>query len=977
MTGSAFLPDGYVVERELGRGGMATVFLARDLKHGRRVAVKVMRPELALVLGAERFQREIRLAAQLQHPHILPVFDSGESAGRLWYTMPFVEGESLRPMLDRAGPLAVDEALRIAREVADALSYSHAQGIVHRDIKPENILFSNGHALVADFGIARVLQDAGGQRLTETGVGIGTAEYMSPEQSLGEDSVDGRSDLYALAAVLYEMLAGEPPFTGPNAQAILAKRMTQPVPSVRTLRETVPESVDAALIRALARTPADRFPNTGEFAAALSAPSVTVGLTHHGSRARWALLALALPVAGAAWYLWHARPAVPGAASVLAVLPFVPTSADTGLVRLGRDLATTIGASLDGVGDIRTVDRLTILSQVPEHGAALALREAAALGRRLGATSVVHGSLAREGARVRLDVGLYTGDSLQPLAQGTVLAAPESLSALTDSVVWQLLQGIWRHGAPPTPTIQAITTRSVEALRAFLDGERLLVAGQPDEARAAFGRAIAADSSFWFAYFRYGNPAGWVDAEADSATVHTYWAHRGQLPKRERLLIEASRLDSGLTRQRQKLDELVHLYPDYSPGWWMLGDQLLHAYPQIGAGPAEARNAFERVVALTPTMVYGWEHLAWAAQEIPDTATGARAVEALDRMGAGPTFVHNEAMDKPLMYRTWLALERRNGSADALLDSAYQSVVIPGRDVFVPSLLLQGEGYPALQIGFNRRLLRHGLPPNGARITSWFIALTWAVRGAWDSALAARDQRVRDPADTLALLRRYQTAVLAAWVGALPPGEAARRRPAAAPLVVGLGPGYRAELAWLDGVLAVAGNDLKGVTASRAALKTSGGVWWSYLDRSLGAFESDLQHDRRTAASAMAALEWELAEGNPYFAGDDATPHVLLRGVDRLAAAQWLQDQGDGTQALRLLASAGSTFEDRIPLAPLAFLLSARIEASLGDTGAARRDYQRFLQRYDMPLPPHRHLVVEAREALARLADTAALPTEH
>jgi TolB-like protein len=958
---------------------MATVYLAQDLKHGRRVAVKVMRPELALALGSERFQREIHLAAQLQHPHILPVFDSGETAGRLWYTMPFVEGASLRALLDREGPLAIEDALRIAREVADALSYSHAQGIVHRDIKPENILFSNGHALVADFGIARVFHDVGGDRLTETGLGVGTPEYMSPEQSLGEGGVDGRSDLYALAAVLYEMLAGEPPFTGPNAQAILAKRMTQPVPSVRTLRGTVPTSVEAALIRALARVPADRFRNTGEFVAALTAPAPpqrTRRIARAGAPVRWALLALALPAAGTAWYLLRSQTAVPVAASVLAVLPFVPTNSDTGLVRLGRDLATTIGASLDGVGDIRTVDRLTILSQIPEHGAVLPLNEAAALGRRLGATSVVHGSLARDGSRVRLDVGLYTSDGLEPLARGTVLAAPESLSALSDSVVWRLLEDIWSHGSPPTPTIEAITTRSVDALRAFLDGERFLVAGRGDEAKAAFGRAIAADSSFWFAYFRYGNYMGWVEAEADSATVHAYWTHRQQLPERERLLIEASRVDSGFTWQRRRLEELVRRYPDYSPGWWMLGDQVLHFYASIGARPVEARNAFEHVVALTPTMVYGWEHLAWAASEIEDTVTVARALEALERMDAGPTFVHNEAMDKPLLYRTWLALQRRDGSADALLDSAYQSVVIPGRDVFVPSLMLQAGGYPALQIAFNRRLLRHGLPPNGARITSWFIALAWAMRGAWDSALVARDHLVRGPADRLAILRGYQTAVLAAWVGALAPGEAAKRRPVVAPLVMGLGPGYRAELAWLDGVLAVAGNDRKGLTAARGALKASGGEWVSYLDRSLGAFESDLRGDRRSAAKAMAALEWELADGSPFFADDSATPHAFLRGVDRLAAAEWLQDQGDGAQALRLLASDGSTFDDRLPLAPLAFLLSARIEASQGDTTAARRDYERFLLRYDMPLPPHRHLVVEAREALARLADTAALPTD-
>jgi eukaryotic-like serine/threonine-protein kinase len=258
---------------------MATVFLARDLRHDRPVALKVLHPDLAHALGPERFQREIRLAARLQHPHILTVFDSGEAAGQLWFTMPYIEGESLRSRLDRERQLPVEDALRIAREAAQALEYAHQHGVIHRDIKPENLLLTqDGNTLVADFGIARSLSGAE-QRLTETGLAVGTPAYMSPEQASGEHDLNARSDIYSLGAVLYEMLAGEPPFTGPTAQAVIAKRFSGVVPSVRQARPTVPEAVDQAVTRALAVVPADRFASASELARALAPPAASTGAT--------------------------------------------------------------------------------------------------------------------------------------------------------------------------------------------------------------------------------------------------------------------------------------------------------------------------------------------------------------------------------------------------------------------------------------------------------------------------------------------------------------------------------------------------------------------------------------------------------------------------------------------------------------------------------------------------------------------------
>jgi Tol biopolymer transport system component len=267
----------YLIQRELGRGGMGLVFLAEDLKHGRKVALKVLRPELAQSLGADRFLREIRISAQLNHPNILTLIDSGSAAGFMYYVLPYVEGESLRDRLDRERHLPIDDAVRITREVADALAYAHSMGVVHRDIKPENILFESGHPVVTDFGIAHAVTEAGGERLTESGLAIGTPAYMSPEQAMAVDAVDARSDIYSLACVLYETLAGAPPYTGPTPHAILARKTLDPVPGLRVVRDTVPPAVEAAIMRALAKVPADRYATAHDFSTALSSAGDAAG----------------------------------------------------------------------------------------------------------------------------------------------------------------------------------------------------------------------------------------------------------------------------------------------------------------------------------------------------------------------------------------------------------------------------------------------------------------------------------------------------------------------------------------------------------------------------------------------------------------------------------------------------------------------------------------------------------------------------
>ncbi|MDQ3136908.1 MAG: serine/threonine protein kinase, partial [Gemmatimonadota bacterium] len=320
----------YLVERELGQGGMATVYLAHDLRHDRQVAIKVLRPELAAVIGADRFLSEIRTTANLQHPHILPLFESGAADSFLFYVMPFIEGESLRDRLTREKQLPIGDAVRIASEVASALDYAHRHRVIHRDIKPENILLHDGRALVADFGIALAASKAGGSRMTETGMSLGTPHYMSPEQAMGEREITARSDVYALGCVLYEMLIGEPPFTGPTAQAIVAKVMTEKPARLATRRDRVPPQVEDAVLTALEKLPADRFATAAKFAEALAAPASVAAVRANAATAapRWRR---------------HAGPIIAGLAAVAAVATALAVRnsgarAPAGVNRLGVEL---------------------------------------------------------------------------------------------------------------------------------------------------------------------------------------------------------------------------------------------------------------------------------------------------------------------------------------------------------------------------------------------------------------------------------------------------------------------------------------------------------------------------------------------------------------------------------------------------------------------------------------------------------------
>jgi TolB-like protein len=520
------LRDRYVLERELGRGGMATVYLALDLKHGRLVALKVLHPELAQALGPERFLREIQIAAHLQHSNILPLFDSGTADGLPYYAMPYVDGESLRARMRRERQLGLEDALRIIHEVAAALGHAHARGIIHRDIKPENVLLTrDGQALVADFGIARALDAAGGEKLTETGLALGTPAYMSPEQAAGDGQPDSRSDIYALGCMLYEMLAGQPPFTGGTAQAILARHAVDPVPSLSTVRATVPPTVEHAITKALAKVPADRFATAGEFARALTAGAAN----RQPQRVRLLLGALGLVALLAfAAVVLHNRiaprgtgtvPAVPGVTR-LAVLPF-ENLGDSANAYFADGVADAIRGKLTALRGLEVIARASSMAyrasdKPPEEVA----RE---LGVRYLLTGTVRWAKVKNGAsRVQVSPELVeVGGAGAPASkwQQPFDAALTDVFQVQADIAGRVAEALnLTLGAAQRQTLKAKPTASLPAYDAYLKGEA--AAAQftridgPSLQRAIdlYERAVALDSHF-------------VDAWTQLARAHAlyYW----------------------------------------------------------------------------------------------------------------------------------------------------------------------------------------------------------------------------------------------------------------------------------------------------------------------------------------------------------------------------------------------------------------------------------------------------------------------
>jgi tRNA A-37 threonylcarbamoyl transferase component Bud32 len=980
----------YALARELGRGGTATVYLARDTKHNRPVAIKVLDTELARWVGAGRFLREIEITANLQHPHILPLHDSGEFDGLVYYVMPYVAGETLRDRLHRERPLPIADAISLARDIAGALDYAHRRGVVHRDIKPGNILIEDGQAIVADFGIARAISTSAADGVgppaaaTRPGQMLGTPAYMSPEQVSGDHELSAPSDVYSLGCVVYEMLAGDPPFSGADARAVMTRHLQETAPPLRARRPEVPEYAARAVAKAMAKDPADRFPSASDFADALGGAD-TSGATPlaAGSHvSRWRRIALGggvtaatIALAGIALLAPNDRPPVAATAATIAVFPLSPPVADTVLTRLGRELVVTLSASLDGVGGIRTADALTVLANARVTDDSPRLTDAVALARRLGARSVVYGSVMRVGSRARIDVALHSASTTDLLARVTVTAPADDMAALTDSTAWGILRQLWQTTDPPTPSLAAITTPSMPALRAFLDGERLIVGGRWRAAADAFQLATTIDSTFWLAYWRYAFARDFNVLPVDSTVRRKYRAHRAEFPERDRLLIEAAMADSASEYYR-RVKIITQRFPDYWPAWWALSEYLAHTGPLLGTTDTDLRAALERTLALNPRMVSVLDHLSWVSLWQRDTALSARMIRELTALRYDSIGKAESGYDVLALDRYYAELARSGGVVrDSTLVEPIFRMIGSLTGPLDPHRFALGSaqyGFPLAQTRLTHEVLSRQALSKASGAWRLGLAVAYAQRGAWDSSLVTMTQIVAASPDPIWVLYRYRLAAVGAWLGAVDPRIAATYRDAMTQVGDGLPPASRAEVAWLDGLLAAARGDMDALTSARASVTMADTIAGSFLARSLSAFALAASGNRARAADSLVALEHHRAEFGWSRYRSDA--HPFLTGVNRLAAARWLVERGKFAAAARLLTwhqavlfPLQDTREANIIMEPLAYLEQARVAEALGRRDQARAYYQRFLWRYDAPPPPHRSFVDDARSALAKL----------
>jgi serine/threonine-protein kinase len=777
----AALADRYAIQRELGRGGMATVYLALDLKHHRPVALKVLRPELADALGPDRFLREIDLSARLTHPHILPLHDSGNAGGFLFYVMPFVEGESLRDRLSREKQLPLDDALQIAREVADALSYAHSHDVIHRDIKPENILLQSGHAVVADFGIARAITTAGGDRITETGLVLGTPAYMSPEQSIGEPAIDGRSDVYALGCVLYEMLAGEPPHTGPTAQAVIAKRLSGVVPRVSAVRASVTPGLERVLDRMLANVAADRFATAGQVVAALAPEAAGVrgpspGPPRRRAPSRGMLLGAAgMLVAAAVIGFWRTRPrAAPPDPNRIAVAPFEILEPALELWREG--LVDVLSASLDGAGPLQAVSPTLVIRR---WSGRVDAASAALLAERTGAALVVFGRLVGSGAdSVRAAAAILDARTGKTLGEVEVRELSGRIDRLADSLTVALLRELGRTRPIGAARRASLGSTSLPALKAFLQGEQYFRRTAWDSALASYQRAVDLDTTFTAALRRVSHVVGWQRTASDSLS-RAYLLRAGRLNRglspRDSLLVVADSLWAALfereadaiwweqaTRMTALLDQAAQRYPQDPDVWWQLGEAGFHWGLWVGVTRPQLLDAFARAIALDSAFAPAYLHLVPLALELEGPAAARRHAAAY--LGLNPT--DDESIAFAIVHRLLDSLRPSTPDIERQLDTATAPVLF---EAWAASNAARDPTEPEVRLARLFAAGRPGAPPSlddpafRAEILSSALARRGHLREAYDVAGTARPELIADlalvgglPADTLdAIFRRW------------------------------------------------------------------------------------------------------------------------------------------------------------------------------------------------------------------------------
>jgi len=972
----AALGDAYRIECELSGGGMSRVFLAEELALGRRVVVKVLPPELAADVNTERFRREIQLAASLQHPNIVPLLSAGSAAGLLYYTMPWVEGESLRAKLAREGELPIEDTIHLLRDVSDALACAHQHAILHRDIKPDNILVSGHHALVADFGVAKALGAASPDGYsTLEGIALGTPTYMAPEQATADPHIDYRADLYALGVVGYEMLTGQPPFPGLVGQAAVAANLTRPAPPVTQIRPSTPAALASLVMRCLEKHPADRWQSAGEIlrrlelmssATGAAVPTIVPETTRRAGRPRrWPLLAgigVVAALAFSAVVLRQRSEMKSLDGNLLAVAPFDALGGELELWSEG--LVDVLSRNLDGAGSLRTVSPSVVIRRWKGRADPVS---ASALGRSTGAGLTVFGNLIAAGQdSARLTATILDVARDRTLGEVQLRGDIRHMDQLADSLTLSLLRELGRTRDIVAVRTASMRATSLPALKAFLEGERLYRRGAWDSAQLAYRRALAHDSTFVPALRHLGQSLGWR-AAGDVEGV-TYLRRAGELnhglPRRDSLLALADSLQGAdvgnlsaagqrsLTeRQFATLEEGVRLYPEDPEMWYALGEIRFHSGWYLDLTRRQILDAFDRAIALDSGFTPAYVHPTALALALYGMAGWNRY--ARPYLSRRPVDKYSDAAR--LLAAIFTSKRTDSAVTDSLIRSSSMDKLL--------TAMIDAWGFP----DSSETIIRLGRALVAARGQSTGIAQDPLIRRQMLAAALASRGHLREAQTLIGNEDRLQ------WISSTPPGIAllASSRPETVDST--FRHWLRRRSFWPPGRWPTGGANAPLVWAL---------PWWAarrdtfalaeYARLADSARKASSRPFRRDVAQyyAEAARAYILiAQGDtgaalPFF---EARPRDLSQPWERVTLGQILSRRGRGADALELLEEAYPPGGWWGPTLVLARLEAGRLAERLGQRPRAAGHYQFVVDAWRHGDPELQAYLSEARQALTRL----------